>query len=86
MIIEQHEGLGNALHNYTLSISLNPKVLNNIPELKRKEQSIGILLEWIKEQPQVQHRGKSKVAQIAEANLSGDRVMERNGQHKQQNA
>ena len=36
--------------------SLNPKALNNIPKLKRKEQSIGdILLEWIKEQLQVQH-------------------------------
>ena len=63
--------------------SLNPKALNNIPKLKRKEQSIGdILLEWIKEQLQVQHRGKSKVAQIAEANLSGEGVKEGNGQHK----
>ena len=34
----------------------------------------------------VQHRGKNKVAQLAEANLSGDGVIEGSGQHKEQNA
>lgn len=42
------------------------------------------MLEWINN-CRFNIEAKSKVAQMAEANLSGDGLLEGNGQHKQQN-
>ena len=79
------EGMTSGITN-KISIGIFIFVLINILQLSRTKQFISAELNPLGNLIESSTRSKSKVAQMAEANLSGDGVMKRNGQHKQQNA